>query len=80
MAIYGWHYPDGRPIQPLYVGHWDRYVDYSHGVRLLAGAMIVDGRTRKVSDVLKDERLCGLVSNEGPIDVVDVRRAADWQR
>ena len=33
VAIYGWHYPDGRPIQSLYVGHVDWYVDYSHGVR-----------------------------------------------
>jgi len=80
VAIYGWHYPDGRPIQPLYVGHWDRYVDYSHGVRLLAGRMIVDGRTLSVPDVLKDKRLCGLLSNEGPIDVAEVRSAADWDR
>jgi len=80
VAIYGWHYPNGKPIQPLYVGHGDRYVDYSHGVRLLAGDMIVNGRTLKVSDVLKDERLCGLLSNEGSIDVAEVRRAAAWQQ
>lgn len=80
VAIYGWHYPNGQPIQPLYVGHWDRYVDYSHGVRLLAGKMIVEGRTMKVSDVLKDKQLCGLLSNEGPIDTADVRKAAGWKR
>lgn len=80
VAIYGWHYPNGQPIQPLYVGHWGRYVDYSHGVRLLAGEMIVDGRTVKVWDVLKNKQLCGLLSNEGPIDVADVRRAAGWER
>jgi hypothetical protein len=49
-------------------------------VRLLAGKMTVDGRVLKVADVLKDERLCELLSNEGPIDVADVRRAAGWQR
>lgn len=80
VAIYGWHYPNGKPIQPLYVGHWDRYVDYSHGVRLLAGDMIVDGQGLKVSDVLKDKQLWGLLSNEGPIDVKEVRGAAGWQR
>ncbi len=80
VAIYGWHYLNGQPIQPLYVGHWDRYVDYSHGVRLLAGKMIVDGRTLKVCDVLKDKQLCGLLSNEGPIDVANARRAAGWER
>ncbi len=36
VAIYGWHYPDRRPIQPLYVGHVDWYVDYSHGIRLMS--------------------------------------------
>jgi len=80
VAVYGWRYPNGKPIQPLYVGHWDRYVDYSHGVRLLAGGMIVDGQGLKVSDVLKDKQLWGLLSNEGPIDVKEVRRAAGWQR
>ena len=23
VAIYGWHKPDGKPIQPLYTGHMD---------------------------------------------------------
>jgi len=44
VAIYGWHYQDGRPIQPLYVGHVDWYVDYSHGIRLISQRMIVDGK------------------------------------
>ena len=26
---------DGKPIQPLYTGHVNWYVDYSHGVRLV---------------------------------------------
>ncbi len=80
VAIYGWHYAGGKPIQPLYVGHWDRYVDYSHGIRLLAGEMTVDGETRRVLDVLNDERLCELISDEGPIDAAKVRRASDWER
>ncbi|MBN2021974.1 MAG: hypothetical protein JW809_04205 [Pirellulales bacterium] len=73
VAIHGWHYPDGRPIQPLYVGHRDTYVDYSHGVRLLAGDMLADGRRRKTLDVLEDKDLCGLVSDEGPIDASALR-------
>lgn len=75
VAIYGWHSSDGRPIQPLYVGHADWYVDYSHGVRLMSQQIIVDGQSRKVSDVLKDPRLCPLLSREGPIDVAEVRQA-----
>lgn len=78
VAIYGWHYPDGRPIQSLYVGHVDWYVDYSHGVRLMSQQILVDGRPLKVDDVLKDSRLCALLSTEGPIDVVEVRQAAVW--
>jgi hypothetical protein len=68
VAIYGWHYPSGKPIQPLYVGHVDWYVDYSHGIRLVSRRMIVDGRERDLVDVLRDKELSGLVSNEGPIE------------
>ena len=78
VAIYGWHYPDGRPIQSVYVGHVDWYVDYSHGVRLMSQQISVDGRSLKVSDVLKDSRLCPLLSSEGPIDTAEVVRAASW--
>ncbi len=80
VAIYGWHYPGGQPIQSLYVGHWDRYIDYSHGLRLVADTMIVDGRELNVTDVLNDERLCNLISDEGRIDVAAVRKTADWDR
>jgi hypothetical protein len=69
VAIYGWHHPDGKPIQPLYVGHVDWYVDYSHGIRLMSQRIIVDGRPMQVRDVLTDKDLCALLSDEGPIDV-----------
>jgi hypothetical protein len=36
VAIYGWHKFDGKPIQPVYAGHVNWYVDYSHGIRLIA--------------------------------------------
>jgi hypothetical protein len=42
VAIYGWHKTDGRPIQPLYTGHVDWYVDYSHGIRLVNRTIYVD--------------------------------------
>jgi hypothetical protein len=35
VAIYGWHRLNGKPIQPLYLGHVWWYVDYSQGVRLV---------------------------------------------
>ena len=68
VAIYGWHYPTGKPIQPLYVGHTHWHVDYSHGIRLMSQRMIVDGQPMQVSDVLQHKDLCVLLSNEGPID------------
>ena len=67
VAIYGWHYLEGKPIQPLYVGHSDWHVDYSHGSRLVSRRMVVDDRPMDFLDVLKDPELCGLVSNEGPV-------------
>lgn len=44
VAIYGWHRLDGKPIQPLYTGHVNWYVDYSHGLRLVWHRVKVDGR------------------------------------
>jgi hypothetical protein len=69
VAIYGWHYPTGKPIQPLYVGHTDSHVDYSHGIRLISQQIIIDGRQTQVREVLKDKELSPLLSNEGPIDI-----------
>jgi len=67
VAIYGWHYPDGKPIQPLYLGHAAGYVDYSHGVRLMSQNMLVDGKPVPVAAILEDPVLSALISNEGPI-------------
>lgn len=68
LAIYGWQQLDGTPIQPLTIVHWDRYVDYSHGVRLVRNAIEVDGKKCKITDLLADPSRCGLVSDEGPMD------------
>lgn len=67
VAIYGWHYPDGRPIQPLTTVHHDGYVDYSHGVRLVRRAATVDGVPRDVRHVLYAADLHPLLSDEGPL-------------
>jgi hypothetical protein len=67
VAIYGWHKSDGTPIQPLTIVHHDRYVDYSHGVRLMRRAVVVDGKVRDVRHVLHAADLCPLLSDEGPL-------------
>ncbi len=66
VAIYGWHQASGHPIQPLYLGHTDRWVDYSHGVRLIAREMQVNGAATTVDAVLADPKLAPLLSDEGP--------------
>lgn len=67
VAIYGWHRPDGKPIQPLYTGHAASWVDYSHGIRLVHQAMLVNGEPRNVAEVLSDPQLAPLISDEGVI-------------
>jgi hypothetical protein len=67
VAIYGWHKPDGVPIQPLTIVHVNWYVDYSHGIRLMKRTLTVDGKPQDVRTVLHAADLCGLLSDEGPI-------------
>ena len=69
VGIFGWHRTNGEPIQPLYTGHVDWYVDYSHGIRPVRRAMRVDGVQRNVETILDDPRLSYLLSDEGEIAV-----------
>jgi len=59
VAIYGWHKLDGKPIQPLYTGHVDWYVDYSHGIRLVSRTIYIDNKntiTQKSSKMKPGEK------------------------
>jgi hypothetical protein len=67
VVIYGWHRPDGTAIQPLSKVHTTAHVDYSHGIRFVAKAMLVDGRPTTVDAVLADPELHVLLSDEGPV-------------
>ena len=75
VAIYGWHYTTGQPIQPLYVGHVDWYVDYSHGIRPVRRMIRVDDRVLSYEQILADEKLHTLLSDEGVIAVPRYRAA-----
>jgi len=68
VAIYGWHKPDGQPIQPLYTGHIYWWVDYSQGVRLVYRRIRVEGKWMDYTDVLKDPRLSPLICDEPDCD------------
>ena len=68
VAIYGWHKMDGTPIQPLYTGHANWYVDYSHGIRLVYRTIYVNGKPMDYIDVLKDRTLKRLICDEDDCD------------
>ncbi len=65
VAIYGWHYLSGSPIQPLYMGHEATYADYSHGIRIVNQEILVDGSENTVVAVLASATLSPLLSDEG---------------
>lgn len=67
VAIYGWHRPNGFPIQPLYLGHAASWADYSHGVRLVQKKLIVNGEWKSIEEVLANPELAALLSDEGTV-------------
>lgn len=68
VAIYGWIEIDGKPIQKLNpISHEDTYADYSHGIRLIANDVMLNGSLARIQDVLKDASLCSLASDEGKL-------------
>ncbi|MES2776296.1 MAG: hypothetical protein V4722_19125 [Bacteroidota bacterium] len=69
VAIYGWHQLNGQPIQPLYTGHINWWVDYSHGIRLVYRIIKVNGKQMDYLEVMKDAVLRKLLSDEVYSDV-----------
>ena len=63
-AIYGWHRLNSQPIQPLYTGHVNWYVDYSHGIRLIKRNIKVNGKDYDYIKVLQDPVLYKLLCDE----------------
>ena len=68
IAIYGWHYRDGTPIQPLSTAHHAGYADYSHGIRLVSQFLTIDGERYSIYDVLRDT---DLLNGDGAIPNID---------
>ncbi|MBL8605184.1 MAG: hypothetical protein JNK72_24855 [Myxococcales bacterium] len=74
VIIYGWHRTSGEPIQPASAVHSARYVDYSHGTRLLHGEAVVDGRAVALADVLADPALApAITGSEGTLSLAAMR-------
>jgi hypothetical protein len=68
VAIYGWHKPDGKPIQPVYTGHIYWWVDYSQGIRLVYRKIKVNGRWMDYEEILKHPVLNRLLCDEDNCD------------
>lgn len=64
VVIYGWHKPDGSPVQPVYSGHVWWYVDYSHGIRFVNNQVFIDGKPALLTEILKEPVLYTIFSNE----------------
>lgn len=67
VAIYGWHKPDGKAIQPLHNGHTTDHVDYSHGIRLIQNKLWINGKQSTLRAILESQSLHPLLSDEGVI-------------
>jgi len=59
---------NGQPIQPLYTGHVNWYVDYSHGIRLVYQTIWINGKAMNYKDVLNDPSLKNLLCDEDVCD------------
>jgi len=73
VAIYGWHRAVDAPIQPLSTVHGARYADYSHGVRLVSDTAYVDGRPRRLRELLGDPRMAGVLTRTGSLPSLDAQ-------
>jgi hypothetical protein len=73
VAIYGWHQVGGLPIQPLSTVHGNWYADYSHGIRLISGMVLIDEKPLPLKEVMQDSELAPLVSYEGALGYVRYR-------
>ena len=51
----------------MYIGHKDSWVDYSHGIRLVARQGFLNGVACDLRKVLADPSLHRLISDEGPL-------------
>ncbi len=64
VAIYGWHKPDGKPIQPLYTGHVNWYADYSHGARMIYHKIRVNNKWIDYRDLFNNPLLRNALTDE----------------
>ncbi|OQP56380.1 hypothetical protein A4R26_04225 [Niastella populi] len=80
VVIYGWHQLNGKPIQPLYGGHINWYVDYSHGIRLVSRRIKVNGRLTDYREVLSHPVYRKLLCDEDSVRNYSLQTTIDNDR
>jgi hypothetical protein len=69
ICIYGFHYPNGKPIQGAqYEAHNIWYQDYSHSIRLVSRQAILNNQSVDLMQLLNDKKFAHLISTEGAYD------------
>jgi hypothetical protein len=72
LAIYGWHYPNGKALQgpnPNSTSHDISYQDYSSSIRLISQKAILNQKIVNLYDLLNDKEYAYLISDEGAMDI-----------
>jgi hypothetical protein len=73
ICIYGWHYPDGKPLQGTqYMAHDVFYQDYSHSIRLIAKQAVLNGQRIELTELLNNRQYCHLISDEGAYNATTI--------
>jgi hypothetical protein len=67
VAIYGWHQPNGEPIQPLYTRRADNRPVFSHGIRLVHRTILIDEEEMDLLEVLTDPVRGEILSAKGAL-------------
>lgn len=71
VVIFGWFDDNGKIIQKLNaVSHSSNYSDYSHGTRLIYKNCKLNGNITNISDILQDEYLSSLISDENKMKIL----------
>lgn len=75
IAIYGFFYKTGQPIQGpgvQYSAHNILYQDYSHSIRLCSRNAILNNQPVDLFEVLNDPNFAYLISEQGPYNAVNI--------
>ena len=73
VCIYGWHRLSGVPVQPVFCGHGNRYVDYSHGTRLVSRTAYLNGVPTPIESLFANPATAPLLYDNGTMTPAQLR-------